>query len=247
MYKALVWIRNILVDFYKQNRARFLRTGTFRSVGDAQWLISTEEKYGGFVKNVPVHEISRYDNRDLKIVEQHGMQGGDRMAYHGYATHYANAFSRYLPSYPSKLVVLEIGILKGTGLAIWCDLFPTSKVIGLDIDLKNINDNYADLKMNGAFQYNSPVLANFDQLKPEVHELQKILEIDKITICIDDGLHSNGAVEKTFRALQPFLAEDFTYIVEDYIDKYNTLKNLAYEYGYELQRYGQFNIITKKD
>ena len=247
MYETLVWIRNILVDFYKQNRARFLRAGTYRSVGDAQWLIRTEEKYGGFIKNVPVHKISRHDNRDLKVVEQYGMQGGDRMAYHGYATHYANAFSKYLPSYPSKLIVLEVGILKGTGLAIWCDLFPNAKVIGLDIDLKNIHDNYADLKINGAFQHNSPVLANFDQLKPEVQELQKILEKDKITICIDDGLHSNGAVEKTFRELQPFLAEDFTYIVEDYIDKYNTLKKLAHDYAYVLPRFGQFNVITKKD
>ena len=60
------------------------------------------------------------------------MRGGDRMLFNGYAKDY----SRYLKSFDCdrRLIVAEFGILRGNGLAIWCDLFPNARVLGFDID-----------------------------------------------------------------------------------------------------------------
>jgi hypothetical protein len=81
------------------------------TVGDAEWLVFTEAKYGGFVTDVPVNKVSEFDPRTAADVNSE-MRGGDRMspAHHNYAPQYA----RYLKPFINRRVVLvEIGILKG--------------------------------------------------------------------------------------------------------------------------------------
>jgi hypothetical protein len=101
-----------------------------------QRLIDSEEKYAQAVKakaHVKSRLLSPQDDRKpgKKIM------GGDRMAgMHQYAEHYAKELTRLLGRKPDgDLVIAEVGILKGTGLAVWCDLFPKAIVLGLDIDL----------------------------------------------------------------------------------------------------------------
>ena len=75
------------------------------------------------------------------------MMGGDRMLHHGYGPTYA----RYLQPFVGarNLTVAEFGILNGTGLAIWCDLFTDARVIGLDIDLSHFEGNRSALERRG--------------------------------------------------------------------------------------------------
>ena len=58
----------------------------------------------------------------------HGDQGGDRMRFNGYAPIY----EKYLPTVlgVADPGIAEVGILAGTGLAMWTELFPNSKVFG---------------------------------------------------------------------------------------------------------------------
>ena len=45
-----------------------------------------------------------------------------------------------------NITLVEIGILQGTGLAIWCDVFPKADVYGLDFKLEYFERNLQNLK-----------------------------------------------------------------------------------------------------
>lgn len=77
------------------------------------------------------NKVSPRDHRSHSELSRGGMIGGDRMLHHGYADDYAEFLAPFLGTDPPP-VVAEFGILRGTGLAIWCDLFPRSRVLGLE-------------------------------------------------------------------------------------------------------------------
>ena len=183
--------------------------------GSAKWLVETEKKYGGYHKNVKRNTVSEKDPRSSEEIAKGGMIGGDRMSskYHGYAKKY----SEYLSELPrdQKTIVAEFGILKGLGLAIWCDLFPNGLVYGFDIDLSHINDNMDSLVKLGAFAQNKPILHEYDQLEENNSYLHKILGGQKIDVCIDDGLHSNVSILTTLESVLPHLNKGAVYFIED--------------------------------
>jgi hypothetical protein len=45
--------------------------------------------------------------------------------------------------------------------------------------------------------------------------LKSILNNRKLDICIDDGVHSDETVLKTFHSFLPFLKDHFVYFIED--------------------------------
>jgi hypothetical protein len=202
----------------------------------AEWLIGSEQKYGGMHQNVKRRTVSEFDPRSAAQIARGGMTGGDRMSHHGYAPIYAQAIAErfmpavtpeilreletrfagginlklrpvkpspldaepnpvsvfdghrmqaegnprvhnYAPTYAenlpdtdSQIVIVELGILRGVGLAVWCDLFPNARVIGLDVDLSHFSENEANLRKRGAFQQNSPSVFEFDELAPDAPE-----------------------------------------------------------------------------
>ena len=144
------------------------------------------------------------------------MIGGDRMSriHHDYAPSYARHLARWLAD-GARPVIVEVGILKGSGLAIWCDLFPLGTVVGLDIDLSHFRENLPDLRARGAFRRNEPELLVFDSYAPDVSGLVGLLGERRIDVVIDDGPHSIEAITATAAALRPLLADRFTYFVED--------------------------------
>ena len=91
-------------------------------------------------------------------------------------------------------MVCEVGILNGTGLAIWCDLFPNSRCIGLDIDISNIKRNMDRLLELGVFGDNSPELYEYDQFVDSAELLNEFLDGDEIDIFMDDGIHHDDAI-----------------------------------------------------
>jgi hypothetical protein len=110
-------------------------------------------------------------------------------------------------------------------LAIWCDLFPNARVIGLDLDLSNFERNRPFLESKGGFAKNSPELFEFDQLDlPKARAiLQNVLGGSKVDIAIDDGCHSIESIEITLSALLPHMAKSFVYFVEDNFDTFDVL------------------------
>jgi len=195
------------------------------SAGTKDWLIGTEIKYGGRITNVSRNKVSPYDPRTIVQLKNGGMSGGDRMLYLGYAKDYARYLKHFINS--SKTVFLaEVGILKGTGLAIWCDLFKNGKILGLDIDLSHFENNLEHLKGQGAFKYNQPQTYEFDQFVDNTQYLKSILKQQKLNICIDDGFHADQTILTTLKSFMPYLAEDFVYFIEDNHTVHHKIKKL---------------------
>lgn len=184
--------------------------------GSVPWLIAAERLYGGCVRGVKRGKVSRQDPRSTSELKRGGMIGGDRMSaiHNNYSAKYSQCL---LPIAKSgrRIVVVEVGILRGTGVAMWSDLFPNGRVIGLDIDLGHIRGNLDSLKARGAFRNNNLDLHEFDQLEDNRDLLRDILGGDKINIYIDDGLHTDAAVLKSLRSVRPHLDQGFTCLIED--------------------------------
>ena len=151
---------------------------------------------------------------------------------HGYGISYAEFLKPWMARRMDSLLLVEIGILNGSGLAIWCDFFPNSRIIGLDLDLRNFKKNRSFLDSKGAFSKNTPELFEFDQVDlPKARNvLRDVLGEAKVDIAIDDGCHSIESIKITFDALKPHLNRNFVYFIEDNFETYDVLAHQHREY-----------------
>ncbi|MCR4279566.1 MAG: hypothetical protein NUV78_02390 [Candidatus Zambryskibacteria bacterium] len=185
-----------------------------KEAGTSAWLVKTEEKYGGLVTGAYVNKLSPNDTREFEVLRRKGMRGGDRMnpLYHNYAPIYSKYLKQFLDK---KVALLEVGILRGTGLAIWSDLFGGGRVIGADIDLFNYEENIKNLRELGAFSNKNIEVHLFDQFENNIKLLENILKGDKLDIVIDDGAHTDESILKTLDSICPHLNKNFVYFIED--------------------------------
>lgn len=201
-------------------------------VGSWQWLALTEMHYGGFQVG-----MASKSNR-----------GGDRMSplFHRYGVAYQEFLQPLLARRNAPLTLVEVGILNGSGLAIWCDLFPKARVIGLDIDLNNFKANRASLEAAGAFSSNRPELHEFDQLDRGKAEriLGEALGDTEVDVAIDDGCHSIESIKITFEAMMPHMAERFVYFIEDNFDTYDVLA--PYNRSLRWAQRGEMTVATRE-
>jgi hypothetical protein len=214
----------------------------FLAAGSERWLIAKERHYGGFVTAVTIGRVSPYDPRPPHVIRSRSMIGGDRMApkAHGYAPYY----SRHLAEFVGKnnITCIEVGILRGTGLAIWSDLFPAGRIFGLDIDLSHFHSNETRLRRAGAFKTNNVSVHEFDQFSCSPDSFADLLNGGTIDVMIDDGFHSDDAVFSTFAAALPHLSARYVYFIEDN----NTLaleRLVALAPAASIQRYGLLTVI----
>ena len=179
------------------------------SQDNSNWLYKFEKLYSAH------NMISHNDN----IIEL----GGDRMCYHSYAF----AYSHYLQEYINKqnMVLVEMGILGGVGLAIWSELFPRARILGLDIDLSNY-ENYKEYIVKCGGYDNIPETYMVDQLNINENTIRTIIGKDKIDIFIDDADHSDNAILNTLTTFLPYMADNFLYIIEDNRSIYNDITTL---------------------
>jgi hypothetical protein len=206
---------NLLRRFFKINDAWKRRSRGDFSIGSWQWLALSEIKYGG-------HRLGVATSKH---------RGGDRMspfdghACHGYGFSYADFLAPLMARRMERFTLLEVGILNGSGLAIWCDLFPNARVVGLDLDLSNFCANRSHLESAGAFTENKPEVYEFNQLDPNfaTSVLCDVLGDNKIDIAIDDGCHSMESIRITFDSIRPHLNKQFVYFIEDNFDTYDDL------------------------
>tara|TARA_Y100000590_G_C15659882_1_gene992184 strand:- start:767 stop:1420 length:654 start_codon:yes stop_codon:yes gene_type:complete len=207
-------------------------------------LIMLEKKYGGYVTNVKRNKRSKLDPRSKIELSQGGMTGGDRMSsqYHDYAKYYSKYINSFLNKGSPKVIV-EIGILTGIGLAIWCDLFPNARVIGLDIDLDHFNNNRDNLSNLGAFKKNSPEVYVFDQFYPNHVLIQSILNSDTLDIVIDDGFHSSESIITTLKSLYQSFSNHFLYFIEDNANVASILKEYL---PYNISSHGELTVLQNK-
>ena len=227
----------------KQEEPDYLNRFTDAIPGTAEWLACTEIKYGGITTaEIKREKVRAYELRYLDDSQPYGARGGDRMLHHGYAKHYQHHLQPYVQDRNQRIVICEFGILKGTGLAIWCDLFPNARIIGFDLDLSNIKNNMDNLLQLGAFSNNQPELFEYDQFVDSADYLKEILNDDKFDIVMDDGHHSDESILTTFKSVRPHLNEDFVYLIEDnaYVHR-----NIRSKYkGCTLYSYSELTVVT---
>jgi glycosyltransferase involved in cell wall biosynthesis len=207
-----------------------LATAMAHQRGSVAWLVARERHYGGLQKGIVRRTESERDPRtpdeySAGFVEVNGKKfpkhiGGDRMAFdqHGYAPVYSSFLKPfYSASTTSGLTIIEVGIARGHGLAIWCDLFPDARVIGLDLDPDIFAEHRPVLEQRGAFQQNTPEVYAFDQFAPDRALLGQIASNEKIDIFIDDGAHTREAILGTLDAVKDHMSEGAVYIIEDFL------------------------------
>ena len=171
-------------------------------------LCKLEKKYGGHVKGITPKVFSSHD----KNRKRYPHEGGDRMNNDRYASLYEAYFDKYINE---KIIIAEVGILTGIGLAVWSDFFSQAKVYGFDIDLSNFDENLENLKSLGAFKKALPIVNEMDQFVCNKSYLKTIFNENKIDIVIDDGCHQRASAIKTFNSFEPFLSKDYLYVIED--------------------------------
>jgi len=212
------------------------------SSGTIPWLIGTEIKYGGMVTNLPIMKVSSNDPRTEERLKKGRMMGGDRMLHNFYSKLYSKHLIPIIKR-GNPVSLAEFGILKGTGLAIWCDLFPNGRILGFDVDLGHINDNRDYLTNLGAFTKNKPELYEYDQFLDNTAYIESILKGDKIDICIDDGYHSIESIITTMKSVMHHLAEKFVYFIEDNKFVHKEIRSIYPDLSVENK--GAFTIVTR--
>ena len=167
------------------------------------------------------------------------------MIHHGYASTYSDYLRPHIDkSDQTKLIIVEIGILHGTGLAIWCDLFPNSECIGLDLTPSFFFESKQDLIERGAFRHTQPDVYEFDQFVDNRKMITRILDGKSIDICIDDGCHREQAIVNTFECIHPHLSKVFVYFIEDN-DKIGKIIQDRFP-QYRTESYGELTVVTPR-
>jgi len=195
-----------------------------------------EKKFGGLQQNIRRNVKSPHEG---KYYVTH--QGGDRMncKYHNYS----KIYSKYmLEDVNNEINIVEVGILNGIGLAIWCDVFPNANIHGYDIDISIFNNNLNNLKSLNAFKQNNPSIHTFDQFLNNTDYIGNIIKSQKYKIVIDDGCHQTKAILKTFQSFIPHLTEDFIYFIEDNVNVHKIFKKTYPKYNVFYK--DQMTVIT---
>ena len=216
-------------------------------------IVRAEQRYGGYVE-VERNKISAKDVRvrdgnvaaTLEALNARSrMVGGDRMSNdrHGYGKHYAAALRKVVDTKRAPTVV-EVGILRGSGLATWSELFPSGRVVGLDIDLSYVAENLSFLKGKGAFAARDVELYEFDAYAPDAAALEEVFKGDAIDVFIDDGPHTVTAIIRTLNAIYPYLSDECVCFIEDN-DKVH--HSIAAQFpDFQVEPLGQLTILHRK-
>mmetsp|Transcript_54486 Transcript_54486/g.129887 ORF Transcript_54486/g.129887 Transcript_54486/m.129887 type:complete len:519 (-) Transcript_54486:89-1645(-) len=179
----------------------------------AEWMAVREQRFGGFVEG-------------LMCPGKTKCQGGDRFSgkWHNYGKCYARVVlslaSHWEDLFNCGLVpqVGEVGILAGSGLATWSELFPGARVHGFDLNLSVVISKMPFLKQQNAFAAENMDLHPWDQMgsmSPNRRLLQKLTQGSEFVIAIDDGAHTLKTARMTFDTFKSYMATYGAYIVED--------------------------------
>ena len=184
----------------------------------AERLAELERKFSGGFDLAPPPTPSPIDSVSAPrlVFDGHRFQprGTCRNFAHDYGQRYEKALERFDSN--DEITIVEMGVLRGVGLAIWCELFPKARVIGLDVDTAHFKANADVLVERGAFANGLPELYQYDELSDSARDvLHDILRGSAIDVFIDDALHYTRAIVKAYTDVLPFMHPSGVYIVED--------------------------------
>jgi hypothetical protein len=169
----------------------------------------------------------------------------DKHTHHKYIQSFYE--ERFIKFQNKKINLLEIGILRGESLKLWCDYFDDAKVVGIDIFVRvprnvveqNLIGYDVDLRIIDSFNENNDVRDKF------IEEWRG----EGFDVIIDDGLHTGEAQLKTFRNFSPLMKKNGVYVIEDVRDESmemlaSEIKTLGIRESQSLDKYDQkFGVI----
>jgi hypothetical protein len=201
---------------------------------DAKKLIALEKQFGGKYTVQKRSRSSLYRGLDENFYSA-THTGGDRMLDHGYAKHYA----KVLPENPNTIV--EMGILRGTGLALWSILYPDARIVGLDIDVSHFADNFDNLLGLGAFPGKPPEVIQFDELCMDSwDDLKVVLPAGSVDLWIDDAMHDTNSVVYAAKRARRYMARGGVYVIEDNEDAFASLQA---DFANKIYQSGRFTAV----
>jgi hypothetical protein len=237
-FKKIQMNNLMITELSKQYYEFYLKQNyKLQNLTGSEYLQFLELKYGGYITGVsPTNNF--YDGSHT---------GGDRMNvfFHNYSEKYSH-YLKPLRNSEEIINVLEIGILRGTGLAVWDEYFENKRIYGFDYDLGNFEQNKNKLLELGAFQKTLPTLKFFDQFADNSDSLKDNFQLKSLDVVIDDAYHSDESIIHTFIELQEYLNDNFIYFIEDNTTAWKKLKRLYPKYNYDYE-YNQLTIITNKE
>ena len=208
---------------------------------DSEYLQYLEIRFGGYITDVKATITSETVSR----IYEGNHTGGDRMNvfYHDYSSKYSE-YLHPLKDSTNSINLLEIGILNGTGLAIWDTYFSNKQLFGFDYDLGNFENNKMNLISLGAFKNELPKLRFFDQFADNSKTLKETFMDNKIDVVIDDAFHSDESIINTFIEIQPYLNDSFIYFIEDNRTAWKKLKIMFPQYNFDYND-NELTVVTK--
>lgn len=205
-------------------------------------LVRLEAHYSNGRQHVTRRKVSPLDPRGPDVSKMRGhMCSGGRM---GPKCFYAETYASVLAPYVDRrFVLVELGVLLGAGLAMWCDVFPKARIIGLDVDPARFD--VAMLLGRRAFRYNHPEVHYLDELAADAADrLERILDGEKIDVFIDDALHNDDSILTALAWAKPHLAQDCLYCIED--NETVAPKVFATHLDFEVERHGKLTICRRQ-
>jgi hypothetical protein len=165
-------------------------------------LVALERKFAPAVGTAPA--VFSPDERLRTDLDNFG---GDKMAEdrNGYADAYAQVLSGLTPA-----TVVELGVFQGVSLAMWSDLFPDARVVGLDLDFVRFDAHLPTLQGRGGFPGRMPVLLEFDAYGTVAPH------VGPVDLFVDDGPHTERAIRNVLSLFGPQMAVGGVYVVEDF-------------------------------
>ena len=139
-----------------------------------------------------------------KFIEVSKLGLTDKADYHAYEEVYPFLIDKFLGK---KCNILEVGVALGGGLKIFSELFPESKIYGVDYDLSQMTVNVDDFSNVEVFE-----LSQADPTLPD-----KLPMLDFVT---QDASHQRELSIRTFELLKPKLNPGAVYVIEDIYDIY---------------------------
>ena len=132
---------------------------------------------------------------------------GDKGTAHSYIENYYN--SRFENIRFKKLTILEIGVSTGLSLEMWCEYFPNSNIIGVEIDKIDYLPSNSRIRI----------------IEGDATHSKTFNSIENLDIIIDDGSHVFTDQIFTFAILYHKLNKEGIYIIEDVrnLDKVRSL------------------------
>lgn len=167
--------------------------------------------------------------------------GGD-MSKLGYTVPYEKYFSSLADA---SVSLLEIGIFRGAGLAVWSLYFPNGKIYGADIGTKEFKKNRSKWESIDSNVFKN--LQDLYELDSRNSDMVKLLKLPNFDIIIDDGKHTPEAQYATFCNFFPYLNSGGLYVIEDITkgERYKKLMSLLNRY--DIETYNDINTFDAYD